>query len=306
MRTCRVLAVAFLFLLAAAPATQPAPYNEDADAKADIAAAEKRAAAENQRVLLIVGGNWCSWCVRLHGVMASVPEIKTALRNEYQVVSLNIGHEDKNQDVLAKYGIKPSGYPYIAYLDPKTDKLVKQEETGQLEKGSGYDNAVILKHLADNAAVPLDANVVLSDALAKAGAERKRVFLRFGAPWCGWCHKLDDVLNAEGVMEALNADFIVLKVDVDRMTHGKDVQAKYQVSGGIPWYCTLTPDGKVVATSELDKQNVGFPTEPKELDLVAAMLTGVRKAMTVDQARLVNTAFQQGAAKVKAQPATPH
>src|SRR5689334_4292824 len=47
-------------------AHKPAVYNESADAKADAMAAEARAARDNKRVLLQIGGNWCHWCLLLN------------------------------------------------------------------------------------------------------------------------------------------------------------------------------------------------------------------------------------------------
>ncbi|MGC4103250.1 hypothetical protein [Ferruginibacter sp.] len=38
-------------------------YDPTADAEKDIAAAVKKAKAENKYVLLQGGGNWCSWCI---------------------------------------------------------------------------------------------------------------------------------------------------------------------------------------------------------------------------------------------------
>ena len=43
---------------------------------------------------------------------------------------------------------------------------------------------------------------VLADAVARAGKEGKRVFLRFGAPWCPWCHRLDEFIGRKEIEEA--------------------------------------------------------------------------------------------------------
>ncbi len=41
-------------------------YNPDADAKADISAAVKIAAAQGKQVFLQIGGNWCPWFISFH------------------------------------------------------------------------------------------------------------------------------------------------------------------------------------------------------------------------------------------------
>jgi thiol:disulfide interchange protein len=284
-------------------AAKPPVYDESADATKDVAAAITRATRENKRVLLQIGGNWCPWCRLLHDLFAENAPIATLLRNEYEVVNVDIGHGEKNKELLAKYAVKAKGYPYLAVLDAN-DKLVTQQETGALEDGPKHDPKKVIAFLTQWQAPAADAQKTLDEALAKASADGKRVFLRFGAPWCIWCHRLDDVLNQPAVAAALAADFIVIKIDVDRMTGGKEVNKKYQsTGGGIPWFAVLTPDGKAAMTSDIKPgSNVGFPTEPAEIEHVMKMLTGARKNMSEAQAAALREAFEKGAAAVK-QPA---
>jgi len=284
----------------APPATAPV-YDESANATQDVAVAVRRAGFENQRVLLDIGGNWCHWCTLLHNLFEENQDIKTLLRSEYQVVNVDIGNgTDKNADLLAGYGIKPISYPYLAILGPD-NKLVVQQETGALEAGPAHDPQKVMAFLNQWKASPLDAQKVLSDSLADAGAHGKRVFLHLGAPWCGWCHKLEDVLYQPAVADAISADFVLTKIDTDRMTGAAEVVKKYQTSGGIPWYAIVTPDGKVVSTSDLTPgNNIGFPTEPAEIDHVMHMFTDGHKNMTDDQIAAVRDAFTKAAAAVKA------
>src|SRR4051812_24119902 len=69
--------------VAAQPAKAAAVYDESADATKDVAAAVKRAARENKRVLLDVGGNWCGWCRLLHDLFTQDAEVRSLLRAEY-------------------------------------------------------------------------------------------------------------------------------------------------------------------------------------------------------------------------------
>jgi hypothetical protein len=94
------------------------------------------------------------------------------------------------------------------------------------------------------------------------------------------------------------------KIDTQRMVGADEVVKQYQSSGGIPWYAIITPDGKVVRTSDLiPGNNIGFPTEPAEIDHVVHMFTDGHKNMTGDQIAAVRDAFTKAAAAVKA---TPH
>ena len=81
-------------------------YDESADARQDVAAAVRHAGFENQRVLLVIGANWCGWCTLLHHLFEQDKSIQAILGNEYQVVNIDIGRGEKNQELLTHYGIK--------------------------------------------------------------------------------------------------------------------------------------------------------------------------------------------------------
>src|SRR3954469_16646839 len=59
-------------------------YDESGDAKADVAAAVQRAASDNKRVLLDIGGNWCGWCRLLHTLFTDDKQIHALLNAEYE------------------------------------------------------------------------------------------------------------------------------------------------------------------------------------------------------------------------------
>src|SRR5690242_3115981 len=80
---------------------KPPVYNESADAKSDIAAAVARAAAENKRVLIQWGANWCHWCTLLHDTFKTNEKIAETLRNEYEVVFVDVGRGEKNADLAS-------------------------------------------------------------------------------------------------------------------------------------------------------------------------------------------------------------
>src|SRR5262249_11243354 len=132
------------------------------------------------------------------------------------------------------------GYPFLAVLDGDR-KIITAQRTDPLEEGDHHDPKKVRDFLARWKAEPLDADKVLSTALGRAGGQDKRLPLHFGAPWCGWCHQLDNFLAREEIAAILGHDFVDVKVDIDRMTAGKAVEAKYRKdpSGGIPWLAIL-------------------------------------------------------------------
>ena len=123
-------------------------------------------------------------------------------------------------------------------------------------------------------------------ALAQAKKNDKQVFFRIGSPTCGWCHRLDEFLARPGVKPRLEKDFVLLKIDTQRMTGGLALaqEIRQTSSGGIPWFAFLAPDGKILQTSNnAQGNNIGFPVRPDaEIAYFREMLMDARKHMTPD------------------------
>jgi len=145
-----LLAAALVLLAAMLPAQskpvdQPAIYDPGADAKAQIAAAVKRAGNEERNILLMFGGNWCPWCHRLHELFGADAAIKKILAERYIVLLVDVGEkpgQPLNQDLVELYRVTGFGYPALAVLD-KQGKLLCAQSTGVLEKDKGHDPAKI-------------------------------------------------------------------------------------------------------------------------------------------------------------------
>lgn len=78
------------------------PYDEKADATADVAAAFAKAKATDRKVLIVFGANWCPDCRELdkamHGQSAALIDAK------FVVVKVDIGRFDKNMEIAQAYG----------------------------------------------------------------------------------------------------------------------------------------------------------------------------------------------------------
>lgn len=94
------------------------PYNESADAKADIKHALIEAKAENLPVILIFGANWCEECRALN---ATIKTGKNAaqITKEFKVVKVDVGNFDHNLDIAKSYGNPiAGGIPGATVLSP--------------------------------------------------------------------------------------------------------------------------------------------------------------------------------------------
>jgi len=118
---------------------KPTIYNPEANAKADINAAVAKAASENKHVLLQIGGNWCSWCVKFHKLIHTDAAIDSVLKADYIFLLVNYSKENKNLPILKELDFPQRfGFPVLVVLD-KTGKRIHTQDSGLLEAGDGYD-----------------------------------------------------------------------------------------------------------------------------------------------------------------------
>ncbi len=180
------------------PAT-PAPrkiYNETADAKAQIAAAIDAIKDDGTRVLIVWGANddekSTAFSAALYGGPGAPPEVAQQMRkmmsDEFRVVTVDVGHLDKNQDVAQKYArLAPGMLPHLTVLDNKGEILVSQPTREFLaEPGakSPFDSGKIAAFLTKYQAPPPPAAALLFKTAVEQGKrEGKTVFVWFSAPW---------------------------------------------------------------------------------------------------------------------------
>jgi thioredoxin-related protein len=291
----------------AKPTQRPSIYDKSADALAQVDKAAAAARREDKRILLMFGGDWCSWCHKLHDLFTSDQEIQKILADDYELVMVdtaapNAGTlETKCKQTLSKEDQqKGVGYPVLAVLDSDA-KVVTAQPTGVLEDGDHHDPKRVKEFLSRWTAPRKDAKAVLEEALSRASADDKRVFLTFGAVWCGWCHRLSEWLARPEVAAILDRDLLVVKIDIDRMTAGKEVMKQYrgQDSGGIPWSVVLDSKGKALATAQLPAGILGYPLDPKDFDELLGVLKAHCRHIDGSQLGRLRHSLEDAAAQIK-------
>lgn len=134
MKTVKLLALAAVLILSAGTANSRGRdiYPDPAQAKSDLAAALKTAAATHKRILLDFGGNWCGDCQVLDLYFHNTENLPI-LEANFVLVHVNIGYMDANLDIAQQYEVPISkGVPALAVLTEK-GKLLYSQRNGQFE-----------------------------------------------------------------------------------------------------------------------------------------------------------------------------
>ena len=133
--------------MAQLPTPLPTPYDSRRDAEGDLAATIAKAKKSGKQVLIDLGGNWCTDCRILAGVM-ELPELKPFVEKHYEVVSIDVGRFNKNMQIPARYGVpKLAGAPTILIVDTN-GKLVNATNAADLADARSMNPQGIANWLA--------------------------------------------------------------------------------------------------------------------------------------------------------------
>lgn len=131
-------------------------YKPTEDAKEALAKKVKQAKDKNKHVLVQIGGNWCVWCYRLNDMVNADKQLDSTMNANYEVYHLNYSKENKNNELLKKYGFPQRfGFPVLLVLNEKGE-LLHTQNSWYLESGKGYDKEKLLAFFNDWSRASLD------------------------------------------------------------------------------------------------------------------------------------------------------
>ena len=144
MNFCSRCLAWFLLVVALTAVAEPLPskFDPSRDAASDVATAVALAKSQGKRVIVDVGGEWCSWCHILDRFIARNADVKGLVDTNYVWVKVNYSKENRNEAFLSRWP-KVAGYPHLFVLDGN-GRLVHSQDTGELEKGKDYDKVKIV------------------------------------------------------------------------------------------------------------------------------------------------------------------
>ena len=107
-------------------------YDPYTDIEQEIRVSLSRAMQGDKRVLLVYGGNWCTWCKRLHECFTQNNEVEKILKQRYEVVRIDV---NTNEATLRRFNTNPDGYPYLTVLDADGRVLKHQSTSVFVDEG---------------------------------------------------------------------------------------------------------------------------------------------------------------------------
>ena len=134
--TWALLAVAF----SANAAT--APYDELANAPAQIQTSLQEAKVTHKPVLVVFGANWCGDCKVLDMSFKTGPSAPL-IQQHFKMVKVNVGKFDRNLDIAEAYGVPlKKGIPAVAILSID-GKVIYATKTGELADARNMGDTAI-------------------------------------------------------------------------------------------------------------------------------------------------------------------
>lgn len=95
---------------------------------------------------------------------------------------------------------------------------------------------------------PAQAKADLAAALKTAAQSHRRILLDFGGNWCGDCQVLDIYFHNPQNRPILEANFVLVHVNIGHMDENVDIAGKYGIplQKGVPALAVLSETGKLL------------------------------------------------------------
>jgi thioredoxin 1 len=95
---------------------------------------------------------------------------------------------------------------------------------------------------------PEQASAEIAAAIKMSAAKHRRVILDFGGNWCPDCQALDTYLHDAANQPILDANFLLVHVNIGRVDQNLDIAARYRIplDNGVPALAVLDVGGKLI------------------------------------------------------------
>ena len=124
------------------------PYDENADARAAVAAARQQAVDEEKFLMVTFGANWCVDCRTLYKHLNS-QELIDYTSDRFLFANVDVGKFNHNVDVAKELGVTlQRGIPVAIFFNPD-GSVLGATNNAELEPARRYTSRQILKFVRD-------------------------------------------------------------------------------------------------------------------------------------------------------------
>lgn len=118
-------------------ALQREKFDPTRSASNDLQEGIAKARAENKRIILDVGGEWCVWCRNMDFFFLRNDALSKLRDDNFIWLKINMSQENENKEFLAKYP-EIKGYPHLFVLE-KNGVFLHSQDTSPLEQEKSYN-----------------------------------------------------------------------------------------------------------------------------------------------------------------------
>ncbi len=117
-------------------------YDASRNPNADGRDALKLAKETNRKVLIEVGGDWCSWCFVLDRFIKEHPKVASRLHQTFVVLKVSISDENDNVEFMAAFP-QAQGYPHM-YVTDSSGNILYSQDTADFRENKEYSEALFM------------------------------------------------------------------------------------------------------------------------------------------------------------------
>ena len=124
------------------------PYDANADARTEVAAARQQAVNEEKFLMVTFGANWCADCRTLYMHLGS-QDLIDYTEDRFLFAHVDVGRFNRNTDVAQELGVSlQRGIPVAVFYNPD-GTVLGTTNNGELEPARRFTSSQILKFVRD-------------------------------------------------------------------------------------------------------------------------------------------------------------
>ena len=120
-------------------------YDVSRNPNADGRDALNLAKETNRKVLIEVGGDWCSWCFVLDRFIKDNPRLESRLHQVFVVLKVNISEQNDNSEFMAAFP-PAQGYPHM-YVTDSSGNTLSSQDTADFRENNNYSEVRFMAFL---------------------------------------------------------------------------------------------------------------------------------------------------------------